>query len=95
MVHREAFPKRGGLLDEVGIIAGLRTQQHGFDQAEVAHARCATEQPQLLVMDMECVVEREVFHLLGQGFVDARPALHAACMQPFHSPADAALRGFG
>jgi hypothetical protein len=30
MVLREAFPQGGGLLDEVGVVAGLRAVESGF-----------------------------------------------------------------
>jgi hypothetical protein len=38
MVLREAFPQGGGLLDEVGVVAGLRAVESGFQQAAVAGA---------------------------------------------------------
>jgi hypothetical protein len=38
MVLREAFPQGGGLLDEVGVVAGLRAVESGFQQAAVADA---------------------------------------------------------
>lgn len=66
MVHRQAFPQCGRLLDQVGVVAGLRAKQRRFDQAVVAHAFSAAEQAQLLGVDIERVVEREVFHLLRQ-----------------------------
>ena len=38
MVLREAFPDRGGLLDQVGVIAGLRPEEGGFQQPLIPDA---------------------------------------------------------
>jgi hypothetical protein len=95
VVHRQAFPQRRRLLDEIGIVAGLRAQQRGFDQAEVAHAFRAAEQFQLLGMNVERIIEGEVFHLFRQRFVDLGPALRAFRMQLLHGGADLVAGGFG
>jgi hypothetical protein len=44
VVHREAFPQRGRLLDQIRVIAGLRTQKRGLDQSVVADAGRSSEQ---------------------------------------------------
>lgn len=95
VVHGETFPQSRRLLDEVGIVAGLRAQQRGFDQAVVAHALRSAEQFELLGMDVERVVEREILHLLRQRLVDLRPALGAFGMQALHGRADLAAGSFG
>lgn len=95
MVHRQAFPQRRRLLDEVGVVAGLRAKQRGFDQAEVAHAFSAAEQAQLLGMDKKRVVEGEVFHLFRQRLVDLGPAFRAFGVQLLDGGADLAAGSLG
>src|SRR5262249_52305580 len=38
MVLGHALPQRGGFLDQVGVIAGLRPEKGGFEQAWIADA---------------------------------------------------------
>lgn len=60
MVLREAFPKGRRFLDEVGVITGLRAEQGGFEQAEVADASGAAVAFYLVVVDGERFGKREV-----------------------------------
>ena len=56
VVHRETFPQCRRLLDQIGIVAGLRTKQQGYDQPVVADTLRTAEQAKLLGMDVERVV---------------------------------------
>ena len=95
VVHREAFPQRCRLLDQVRVVAGLRAQQRGLDQAVVADALRAAEKAQLLGVDVERVVEGEVFHLLRQRLVDGGPAFRTFRMKALDGGIDLAARGLG
>lgn len=82
MVHREAFPQRRSFLNQIGIIAALRSRQRGLQQALIADAGRAAEQTQLLGVDEEHVNGRKVDHrLFGERFINLRPALCAFSMQ--------------
>lgn len=94
VVHREAFPERRRLLDQVRVVAGLWAQQRRLDQAVIADALSAAEQPQLLGVDVKRVIEGEVFHLLRQRLVDGGPALRAFRMKALDGRVDLAARGF-
>ena len=37
MVLRQAFPERGCFLDQVGVVAGLRAKEAGFEEAGIAY----------------------------------------------------------
>lgn len=96
MVHREAFPERRGLLDQVGVVAALRTRQGRGKQAGIADAGRPAEQAQLLGMDEPRVGRREIDHrLFGQRLVDLRPALNAFGVKFLDRRVDLARRSFG
>jgi hypothetical protein len=53
MVLRKAFPQRGGLLDQIGIIAGLWSEKGGFEQSTIPHPGSSSITLYLVVMDCQ------------------------------------------
>jgi len=78
MVLREAFPQGGGLLDEVGVVAGLRAVESGFQQAAVADAGGPAVALYLVVMDGEHFGEGEISRSFSQLLVEAAEFFMAA-----------------
>jgi hypothetical protein len=67
----KAFPQGGGLLDEVGVVAGLRAVESGFQQAAVADAGGPAVALYLVVMDGEHFGEGEISRSFSQLLVAA------------------------
>jgi hypothetical protein len=51
MILRKAFPERGGFLDQIGVVAGLRAVEGGLQQAVVANAMGAAVAFDLIGVD--------------------------------------------
>ena len=60
MVLREAFPERGRLGDDVGVVAGLRPEQGGVELAWVSNTGGAAVRRDLVGVDGENIAQGQV-----------------------------------
>ena len=72
MVPGQAFPKRGGFLNEVGVIAALRSCQGGFKGTTISDAKGPAESGDQLSVNSDHLSHRGVGGSLRQAVKEFR-----------------------